>query len=106
MSELDIPTIIKIMDIIDQPSNVLIVHYEYCSMTVEQLIQRQKSIYSKLSESDLYIFIDCVLSGLMALSFKNLHHRDLRPATILIGTSMEAGRKTIFKIGYPLLMNT
>lgn len=34
MGELDIPTIIKIIDIVDQPNNVVIVHYEHCAMTL------------------------------------------------------------------------
>jgi serine/threonine protein kinase len=41
----------------------------------------------------------------MALSFKNMNHRDLRPSNIMIGQHHEDPKQKLYKIGYPLLMN-
>jgi hypothetical protein len=42
----------------------------------------------------------------MAFSFKTLNHKDLRPSNILIGYHQEDKSTKLYKIGYPLLMNT
>lgn len=102
---LDIPTVIHIYDATESPSKDIIVHFEHCPATLAQDICVKKATYYRYTEHELYHFIDCVLSGLMAFAFSNLNHRDLWPGNILVAQNPEDPKQKMFKIGYPLLMN-
>lgn len=83
----------------------MILWLEHCPNTLASEIATKKATYFQYSEAELYTFIDCTLSGLMALSFKKLNHRDLSPTSVLLGEQQGDSKQRLYKIGCPLLMN-
>ena len=105
LKQLEIPTLLHIQNVANEPGRDIVIHFEHCTVTLADDIATKKLTYFRYTEPDLYGFVDCILSGLMALSFKNLNHRDLWPGSILLGQLVENSKHRLFKIGYPVLMN-
>lgn len=67
-----------------ESNETVIVQFEYMPKTLETEIIYKKEHYMKYLEKEIVNVLDCVISSLMLLSFKGLHHHRLSPKTIFM----------------------